>query len=84
MFGGIAFMVNGNMACGVLEEDLVLRLGEKGAAEALETPHTRAMDFTGKPMKTMVYVAPEGYRTEEALDAWIERAVKYAKTLAAK
>ena len=53
MFGGIAFMLNGHMCCGVLEKNLVLRLGESAAAQALTKPHTRLMDFTGKPLKTM-------------------------------
>ena len=67
MFGGLAFMVKGNMCCGVLGARLVLRLGEEAAADALREPHTRLMDFTGKPMKSMVYVAPEGYHQDAAL-----------------
>jgi TfoX/Sxy family transcriptional regulator of competence genes len=60
MFGGLAFLLNGNMCCGVVSDQLMLRLGESGAAEALTEPHTRLMDFTGKPMKSMVYVDPTG------------------------
>jgi TfoX/Sxy family transcriptional regulator of competence genes len=50
MFGGIAFMLNGHMFSGVINDDLVLRLGAEGADEALGKPHTRPMDFTGRPM----------------------------------
>jgi len=62
MFGGIAFLLNGNMCCGVVDDDLVLRLGPELAAEALDKPHTREMDFTGKSLKSMVYLAPTGYK----------------------
>ena len=51
MFGGLALMLNGNMCCGVIGTDLVLRLGDKEAARALAEPYTRPMDFTGKPVK---------------------------------
>ena len=62
MFGGLAFMVCGQMACGIVGDDLMLRLGAEGAERELERPHVRPMDFTGKPMTGMVYVAPEGLR----------------------
>ncbi len=62
MFGGLAFMVRGHMACGIVGNDLMLRLGAEGAERALERPHVRPMDFTGKPMTGMVYVAPEGLK----------------------
>lgn len=77
MFGGVCFMVNGHMCCGVAGEDLVLRLGEEGTAAALEEPHTRPFDMTGKPMKTMLFVSPNGHRGEEALKAWLDRAVGF-------
>jgi len=84
MFGGLAFLYRGNMVCGVMNQDLVLRLGEDGAAEALKTRHVRPMDFTGKPMKTMVYVAPAGFATSRGLAAWIKKALAFAKSLPAK
>src|SRR5581483_11279680 len=55
MFGGLTFLINGRMCCGVLKDDLVLRLTPKHAALALRQPHTRSMDFTGKPMKSMIH-----------------------------
>lgn len=84
MFGGLAFMLNGNMCCGVMKDQLMLRLGEEGAAEALAQPHARPMDFTGRPMKGMVYVAPAGLASEEDLRGWVQRAVAFASTLPAK
>ncbi len=84
MFGGIAFMLSGNMVCGVNKKDLVLRLGEERAAKALTEPHTRAMDFTGKVLKSMVYVSPAGYKSDDALKAWVGRALDFSKTLPAK
>lgn len=84
MFGGLAFMLNGNMCCGVIGKDLVLRLGKQGAAKALDQPHTRQMDFTGRSLKTMVYVEPTGYDREADLRRWIGRAAKYVKSLPGK
>jgi TfoX/Sxy family transcriptional regulator of competence genes len=84
MFGGLAFLVNGNMACGIVGDDLMVRLGEDGADAALEDPHTRPMDFTGRPMKSMVYVAPAGFAREQELRAWVDRGVAYARSLPPK
>lgn len=84
MFGGLAFLLDGNMCCGVLRNLLVLRLGEDGAAEALLEPHTRLMDFTGKPMKSMVYVDPAGFATDAALRDWVRRAIAFASALPVK
>jgi len=84
MFGGMAFMLNGNMVCGVNKKDLVLRLGEERAAQALKEPNTREMDFTGKVLKSMVYVSPAGYKSDDQLKAWVKRAFDFAKTLPAK
>jgi len=84
MFGGLAFLIRGNMCCGVVDDTLVLRLGEDGAAAALGEPHTRPMDFTGKPMKSMVYVGPAGVALQADLQRWIDRAVDFAATLPPK
>jgi hypothetical protein len=74
MFGGLAFMVGGHMACGIVGADLMVRVG---AAEsvALARPHVRPMDFTGRPLSGMVYVAPAGLATAAALRAWIDLAL---------
>ena len=84
MFGGLCYLLNGNMVCGIVGETLMLRLGEAGATAALEEKHVRPMDFTGKPIKTMVYVDPDGFETDEMLRAWVGRALEFGKTLPAK
>lgn len=83
MFGGIAFMVNGNMTCGVVRDDLMLRIGADAADEALDRPHVRPMDFTGRPMTGMVYVEPDGVRGV-ALENWVGKAVAFARSLPPK
>ena len=84
MFGGLAFLVAGHMACGVVGDDLMLRLGEQGADTALDQPHVRLMDFTGKPMRTMVFVAPAGTATDRVLTEWIGRALAFVEALPRK
>ena len=84
MFGGICFLINGNMACGVVDKELMLRLGNAGAAEALRHRHTREMDFTGKPLKSMVYVRREGLRSKVALEKWVRLAADFARSLPSK
>lgn len=84
MFGGVAFLLDGNMCCGVNGENLMLRLGAEAAADALERPHARPMDFTGRPMKGFVFVDPPGYESDADLEAWVARAIGFARTLPAK
>lgn len=84
MFGGLAFMVAGHMCCGVTGHDLVLRLGADRADAALGEPHTRPMDFTGRPMKGFVYVSPAGLGTAAELRRWIDRATAFVATLPQK
>lgn len=84
MFGGIAFMLAGNMAVGVIGEDLMVRLDPADAEKALAEPHTRPMDFTGKPAKNMVYVDPQGTASDEDLAAWVEAGADYATSLPPK
>ncbi len=84
MFGGLAFMLRGNMCCGVSGDMLMLRLGKDGVAAALKEPHTRAMDFTGKSMKSMVYVEAAGIASLEHLHSWVSRGADFAATLPPK
>ena len=84
MFGGLCFMINGNMCCGITKHDLMLRLGKDEAIAALKRPHARDMDFTGKPLKGFVYIDPEGYAEDEDLEDWIGRAAAFAESLPAK
>ena len=84
MFGGIAFMIGGNMAIGVIGEDLMVRLDPADAERALKEPHTRPMDFTGRPMKGMIFVEAAGTETEGDLSAWVEAGADFAGSLPAK
>jgi TfoX/Sxy family transcriptional regulator of competence genes len=84
MFGGIAFMLNGNMCCGVINDLLMARVGPAAYGDALERPHVRQMDFTGKPMKGYVYVEPGGLRSDEELREWARRCVEFVRTLPEK
>ena len=81
MFGGCTFMVMGNMCCGVLKNDLVVRIGQDRYQEALAQSSTRPMDFTGRPLKGMVYIAPEGLTTDDALKDWINWGLSFVRSL---
>lgn len=83
MFGGLAFMLDGHMCCGVAGDELMLRLGPEGVDAALKRRHTRPMDFTGRPMASMVFVEPDGLRGS-ALRSWVEQAAAFARTLPPK
>lgn len=84
MFGGLAFMVNGNMACGIVGDELMVRVGSDNYEDALAQPYAREMTFTGKAMKGMVYVAPEGFASRGDLTAWIRRGTDFAGGLPPK
>jgi TfoX/Sxy family transcriptional regulator of competence genes len=84
MFGGIAFMLGGNMAVGVIGDDLMVRLDPADAEKALGEPHARPMDFTGKPMKGMVYVDAAGTEADEDLTGWVEAGAAFASSLPSK
>ena len=84
MFGGIAFMLSGNMAVGVIGEDLMVRLDPADTEKALVEPHARPMDFTGRPMKNMVYVDPAGTADDESLAGWVEAGADFAASLPPK
>lgn len=84
MFGGIAFMLDRHMCCGVVGSDLMLRVGPEAYDDALREPHARPMDFTGKPLRGMIYVAAEGIAEEPELAAWIARGVQFVRSLPPK
>ncbi len=84
MFGGLTFLLNGNMCCGLTGSDLMVRVGPDAYQEALARPHAREMDFTGKALKGFVFVAPEGYASDVDLRAWVRLAREYARGLPAK
>jgi TfoX/Sxy family transcriptional regulator of competence genes len=84
MFGGICFLLRGNMCCGVLKDELMVRVGPEMHDSALARPHARVMDFTGRPSKGMVYVAADGIRTSAQLRKWVEMGIGFTNTLPAK
>jgi TfoX/Sxy family transcriptional regulator of competence genes len=84
MFGGIAFMLEGNMCCGVFEDNLVVRVGPDAYDEALSEPHTRPMDFTGRPLRGFIYVDRGGFEYETSLRQWIHRGMSFVRTLRPK
>ncbi len=84
MFGGLCFMLHGNMILGVAKDDLMARVGPDGHDAALAQPGARPMDFTGRPMRGFVYVGPMGYETDQALADWVARAFAFVGTLPCK
>jgi len=83
MFGGLAFLLSGHMFAGIVGSELMVRIGDDAAQRALELDHVREMDFTGKPMKNMIFVEPAGLHGP-ALERWVTAAADYARTLAPK
>ena len=84
MFGGVGFLLHGNMLVGVWKDSLIARLGPDESDLALLEPHVKEFDITGRAMKGWVLVGPEGVEGDEQLGGWIERATKFVKTLPAK
>ncbi len=84
MFGGIAFMIGGHMAVGVIDDELMVRLDPADAEQALGEPHTRPMDFTGRPMKGMIFVDSDGTAADEQLSSWVEAGASFAASLPPK
>lgn len=84
MFGGLAFMVRGNMCCGVVGGELMVRVGADAHGQLAAEPHARPMDFTGRPMKGMLYVGAPGTDADADLRRWVERVVAHARSLPPK
>lgn len=84
MFGGLCSLMNGNMCCGVAKDTFMVRVGPESYEEALRLPHAREMDFTGRPLKGMVYVDSEGIVEDSELAAWVDRGMAFAGNLPAK
>jgi TfoX/Sxy family transcriptional regulator of competence genes len=84
MFGGIGFLLNGNMLVGVWKDSLIVRVGPESHEDVLLEPHVKDFDITGRPMKGWVLVEPEGVEVEDQLKGWIERAVKFVRKLPGK
>ena len=84
MFGGLCFMLSGNMCAGIVGEELMLRVGPDSYEHALSRPHAREMDFTGRSLKGMVYVGVDGFADDADLSSWLEIAVSFAGGLPPK
>jgi TfoX/Sxy family transcriptional regulator of competence genes len=83
-FGGLSFLLRGNMAVGVIDDELVVRVGPQAFDEAVAEPHARPFDFSGRPMKGWVYVGAEGCRTQKAVAEWAQRGLDFAAGLPPK
>lgn len=84
MFGGLCFLVGGHMCCGVLEDRLMARVGPEQYEALLGEEHAAEMDFTGKPLRGMLYVSAEGISSNADLGKWIERCLAFATSLPPK
>jgi hypothetical protein len=84
MFGGVAFSLSGNMACGVVGDEIMVRVGPDNYDDALSRRHARPMDFTGRPMRGLVYVARPGFESDPDLAAWVESGASFARSLPPK
>lgn len=84
MFGGLAFMMRGNMCAGIIGDTLMLRVGPDQYDQALKWPHARKMDFTGKPLTGFVYVDAAGFESDDDLKHWIGTALSYVGNLPSK
>jgi TfoX/Sxy family transcriptional regulator of competence genes len=84
MFGGVGFLLDGNLLCGVHKEGLILRLGKEASVAALKQDHTRPFDVTGRPMSGWLMVDPQGVAEDAKLKDWVERALTFVSTLPAK
>ena len=84
MFGGVGYMLQGNMACGVNKDDLIIRVGPERYEKALAMPHTRVFDMTGRPMRGWVVVKADGYASDKDLQGWVGQGVEFALPLPPK
>ena len=84
MFGGMCILLRGNMACGILGDELIIRVGPDRHAQAMARPGTKVFDFSGKPMRGWVMVTPPGYQAPGDLEGWVRMGVEFCATLPAK
>ena len=84
MFGSLGIMVHGHMTCGVINDQLMVRVGKQQYEEVLKKPFVKEMDFTGKALTGFVYVEPEGFEVDEELEFWVGLSVEFVLTLPAK
>lgn len=84
MFGGVGFLLNGNMACGVNKDNLIVRIDPEKQNALLKKPHAKPFDLTGKPMKGWLVVEANGVKTDKQLSTWVKEGVEFASTLPPK
>jgi TfoX/Sxy family transcriptional regulator of competence genes len=84
MFGGIGFLLNGNMACGVNKDNLIVRVDPEKHTTLLKKLHVRPFDMTGRPMKGWLLVDAEGVKTNKQLSAWVKEGLQFASSLPPK
>ncbi len=84
MFGGICFLLSGNMACGIVNEDLIVRVGKDNYEKCLALPHTKEFDMTGRPMTGWVVISPNGYESDDQLQGWVQYGIDTAMSLPPK
>ena len=84
MFGGVGYLLHGNMACGVIKDDLIVRIDPQEQPALLKKPHVKLFDMTGRPMKGWLVVEPEGIKTAKQLGTWVKLGIEFALTLPPK
>lgn len=84
MFGGVGFLVHGNMACGVHKENMIVRVNPEKHAKLLKKPYARVFDITGRPMKGWLMIEPDGCKTTKQVSAWVKEGIEFALTLPSK
>jgi TfoX/Sxy family transcriptional regulator of competence genes len=84
LFGGVGFLLNGNMACGVHSDSLIVRIEPEETAAALRRPHVRPFDLSGRPMRGWILVSAEGCKTTPSLANWVKKSLAFAKSLPRK
>ena len=84
MCGGVGFLLDSNMCCGVWKEFLILRVGPSAYEEALKQPNVVEFDITGRAMTGWVMVEPAGIKDDVELKSWLQQAVQFARSLPPK
>jgi TfoX/Sxy family transcriptional regulator of competence genes len=84
MFGGVGFLIGGNMACGVYKDDLIVRVDPAKHQTLLKKPHAKPFDLTGRPMKGWLLVEAEGCKTHRQLSIWVKEGIEFASALPPK
>ena len=84
MFGGVGFLMRGNMCFGIWKDSLIVRAGEEQAQKALKAKWTKPFDITGRAMKGWFMVKPNGMKTKASLVKWVDQAISFVETLPRK